>query len=106
MEWETEDGQYTATWSQKTSGITLTMPGGATLSALGHVVTYNPVGGALPDGAGAHPVPCPLSPAAPLDPSSPFPDAPPPPTPCPLFNTHGCYIFDVVRVSLSLCIAL
>ena len=48
VEFETKDGHYIATWSKKTSLLTLSMPGGATLSASGNIVTYNPSTGHEP----------------------------------------------------------
>lgn len=45
MEFSTIDGHYAATWSKETSQISLTMPGGAILYAIGTTVTYDTSGG-------------------------------------------------------------
>lgn len=85
VEFSTVDGHYAATWSKETSQISLTMPGGAILYAVGTTVTYDTSGGIKKH-----------------DPKQTVEDHKEDKF-GPIVNTNGNYIFDVVwKISMEL----
>lgn len=76
VEFNTVDGLYAATWSKDSCQLSLSMPGGATLYAVGNTVSFDPS-----DGSKKH---------------DPYQTEEDDRKHGPFVNTNGIYIFDVV----------